>query len=80
MTEMTEVAAQKVVSVTGDRIIHLIQALTIYMQEKYCVDKQYLPDVIMSGLMSRCIQSSLSEIMRQETRAIKVKIIKHLIA
>ena len=67
MTEMAEDVAQKVVSISGGRIIHLIQALTIHMQEKDCINRQYLPDVIVGGLMSRCIQSSLTDIMKQPT-------------
>ena len=45
MTKMSEDVAQKVVSVTGGRVIHLIQALTIYSQEKDRVDRHCLPDV-----------------------------------
>ena len=80
MTKMSEDVAQKVVSVTGGRVIHLIQALAIYSQEKDRVDRRCLPDIIESALMSRCNQSSLIEIMKQPTCAMEIKIIKHLAA
>ena len=64
MTGMTEDVAQKVVSVI--RITHLIQALAIYKQEKEHINRQDLLDVIVGELTSHCIQSSLTDIMKQQ--------------
>lgn len=79
MAKMTEDIAQEVVNITGGRIVHLIQAVTIYMQEKDRIDRHCLPDVIEKGLMSRCTQS-LKAIMKQETCDTELKVIKHLAA
>ena len=78
MTVMTKDVAEKVVSTTGGRIIHLIQAISIYRQTESLVERKELPDIINRCLMSRFIKYSITEIKKQPTCRQEMAIIEYL--